>query len=31
MEVDNLYEVCNNIPAKWISPENWWRSNILTL
>jgi len=25
MEVEIRLEVCNNLPAEWISPENWWR------
>jgi len=28
MEVGIRQEVCNNLTAKWSSPENWWRFNI---
>jgi len=28
MEVGIRQEVCNNLTAKWSSPENWWRSNM---
>ena len=27
-EVGIRQEVCNNIPAEWIGPENGWRSSI---
>jgi len=31
MEVGIRQEVCNNLTAKWSSPENWWRFNIYLL
>jgi hypothetical protein len=26
-EVSSRQEVCNNLPAEWIGPENGWRSS----
>jgi len=26
-EVESRQEVCNNLPAEWTGPENWWRWN----